>query len=212
MSVVVIAGNLSRACYHRRVKRRWLFRLGLTAGGLLVLGVVTFLGTNACIESRARGYVFDTLDQLPAKSSAIVLGARVHNGRPSQALLDRIDCAWDLWSAGRVRTIFVSGDGGQDEIMATTLIERGVPAASIVRDREGHRTRATMENAAAIGIRDAIVCTQGYHQARAIAWARHEGIDAVGWRSDRRPYSTRSQDDVRETLARTLAAFELWID
>ncbi len=177
-----------------------------------MLAVVTVFGTNACIESRADGYVFDTLDQLPAKSYAIVLGARIHDGRASQALLDRIDCASDLYTAGRVHRIFVSGDAEQVEIMATTLIERGIPAASLLRDGEGHRTRATMKNAAAIGIRDAIVCTQGYHQARSIAWARHEDIDAVGWRSDRRPYSTRPQDDVRETLARTLAAFELLVD
>ncbi len=194
------------------MKRRWLVRTGLGAVAGLVLAAITMFATNACIKARAEGYVFDSLAQLPTRSHAIVLGARVYNGRPSQALLDRIDCGYDLFAAGRVQTIFVSGDGEQDELMANTLIERGVPADRIVRDGAGHRTRATMENAAALGITEAIVCTQGYHQARSIAWARHEGIDAVGWASDRRPYSTRPKDDVREMLARTLAAFEMLVD
>ncbi|MBA2544789.1 MAG: YdcF family protein [Deltaproteobacteria bacterium] len=193
--------------------KRWLKWTGLSAAGVLVLAVVTMFGANACIKSRAAGYVFSTLAELPPRTHAIVLGARVNrDGRPSQALADRIDCAYDLWSAGRVHEIFVSGDGEQHEVMAQALIARGVPAARIARDGAGHRTRATMMNAHARGIRDAIVCTQGYHQARSVAWARHLDIDAVGWVSDRRPYSHRPKDDVREALARTLAMLEIWFD
>lgn len=193
--------------------KRWLKWTGLSAAGVLVLAIVTLLGANACIKRRAEGYVFDTLAELPPRTHAIVLGACVNrDGRPSQALADRIDCAYDLWAAGRVREIFVSGDGEQDEVMAQALIDRGVPADRIARDGGGHRTRATMMNARARGIRDAIVCTQGYHQARSVVWARHLDIDAVGWVSDRRPYSHRPKDDVRETLARTLAMLEIWFD
>lgn len=196
--------------------KRWLKWTGLSAAGLLVGSVVTVVGANACIKSRAEGFVFATLAELPPRTHAIVLGARVNrDGRPSQALADRIDCAFDLWSAGRIREIFVSGDasdGNQAEVMASTLIARGVPADRITRDGAGVRTRATMMNAHARGIREAIVCTQGYHQARSVAWARHLDIDAVGWISDRRPYSHRPKDDVRETLARTLAMLEIWFD
>jgi SanA protein len=195
------------------VKLRWLKWTGLASAGLLVLAVVTVLGAGACIRNKADGYVFESLDQLPSRTSAIVLGARINrDGRPSQALLDRIDCGYELFAAGRVQTIFVSGDGEQDAVMARALIERGVPAAKVIRDPAGHRTRATMMNARASGIRDAIVCTQGYHQPRSVAWARHFDIDAVGWSADRRPYSTRPKDDVREAFARTLAMLEMWAD
>lgn len=162
-----------------------------------------------CIQARAAGRVFDTLAEVPPRSTAIVLGAAVHEGRPNHALLDRIDCAAELYAAGRVRRIFASGGGGQDEIIARYLIARGVPADVIALDPAGHRTRASMENAAARGITDAIVCTQRYHQARSIAWARHEGIDAVGWVAARRPLSTRPRDTVRERFARSLATLEL---
>lgn len=195
------------------VKLRWLKWIGISAVTMFLLGVVTVLGAGACIRNKADGFVFETLDQLPPKTHAIVLGARINqDGRASQALLDRLDCAYDLFTAGRVQTVFVSGDQPQSELMERSLIERGIPAAAIVRDGTGHRTRATMINARAIGIRDAIVCTQGYHQPRSIAWARHLDIDAVGWSADWRPYSTRSKDDVREAFARTLAVLEMWTD
>jgi SanA protein len=195
------------------VKSRWLKRTGIAAGGALVLLVVTVFGANACISGRADDYVFESLAELPTKSYAIVLGARVNlDGTPSQALHDRIDCAYDLFAAGRVQNIFVSGDGKQDEVMARTLVDRGVPADRVIRDGDGHRTRTTMMNARAHGIRDAIICTQRFHQARSIAWARHLDIDAVGWVSNRRPYSERRKDTTREVLARTLALFEIWFE
>jgi vancomycin permeability regulator SanA len=192
---------------------RWLKRIGIVTGGVAALGILAVLGASSCIANRADGYVFETIEDIPKRTWAIVLGARVnHDGTPSQALHDRIDCAYDLFAAGRVQSIFVSGDGQQDEVMRKTLLDRGVPDAKIVGDGEGHRTKATMKNAAAHGIRDAVVCTQRFHQARSIAWARHLDIDAVGWVSNRRPYSERRKDTTREVLARTLALFEIWTD
>ena len=64
--------------------------------------------------------------------------------------------------------------------MAAWLEARGVPPADIVVDEGGHRTAATMADAAALGVRSALVVTQGYHLPRALYFARHAGIDAVG--------------------------------
>ena len=71
---------------------------------------------------------------------------------------------------------------GYDEphAMAAWLEARGVPPADIVVDEGGHRTAATMADAAALGVRSAHVVTQGYHLPRALYFARHAGIDALG--------------------------------
>ena len=118
-------------------------------------------------------------------------GAGVHaDGSPSDALADRLDCAVALYMTGRVDRVFVSGDGGsndEDGTMSRWLVERGVPASAIVRDSVGYRTRTTMERTPRRrGISGAIVCTQDLHLARSLAWARHEGIDAVGVVADNR--------------------------
>ena len=71
-----------------------------------------------------------------------------------------------------------------------------------------------MQNAVAHGIRDAVVCTQRFHLPRAVAWARHLDIDAIGYEApaERLAYPLYRRDQLREAAARTLALFELWAD
>ena len=95
--------------------------------------------------------------------------------------------------------------------MAAWLEAHGVPPADVVLDGGGHRTAATMADAAALGVRSALVATQAYHLPRALYLARHAGIDAVGvpapfaelsWLAKLRVY-------VRETLARAEVVVEV---
>jgi len=102
---------------------------------------------------------------------------------------------------------------GYDEphAMAVWLEARGVPRGDIVLDGGGHRTAATMAGAAALGVRSAHVVTQGYHLPRALLFARHAGIDALGvpapaWRPG---WSDRLRVFVRESLARAEALLEV---
>ena len=64
--------------------------------------------------------------------------------------------------------------------MAAWLEARGVKPADVIVDPGGHRTAATMADAAALGVRSALVVTQGYHLPRSLYLARRAGIDAVG--------------------------------
>jgi len=64
--------------------------------------------------------------------------------------------------------------------MTTWLRERGVPAADIVADDGGSRTRETMNRAAGLfDVKDAVICTQDVNIARSLYLADHAGIDAV---------------------------------
>jgi SanA protein len=189
------------------VKRRLVLVVPAVVIALVAIG-------NCAIEHRAAGLSFDDAAQVPARTWAIVPGAMVHDdGTLSAALEDRVDAARALYAAGTVQRIFVSGDGGgndEDGTMARWLEAHGVPASAIVRDSVGFRTRTTMEDAAALGIRDAIVCTQGFHLPRSLAWARHEGIDAVGFVADNRWHDHQVRAKLREAVARTVAWIELW--
>ncbi len=180
---------------------------------VLATAVLVVCATNCAMTSRAAELTFDGPTTAPARPWAIVPGAGVHaDGTPSDALKDRLDCAVALYQTGRVSQVFVSGDGGsndEDGTMAGWLVARGVPASAIVRDPVGYRTRTTMEDAAARGITGAIVCTQDFHLARSLAWARHEGIDAVGVVADDRWHDHQVRARMRETFARTVAFVEM---
>ncbi len=187
--------------------------------GLLSAAVLTgaALLADAWVGRREADRIHPGPDAVPGHAFAIVPGAAVRtNGRPSDALEDRLACALDLWRAGKVRTLLVSGNpsarGDEVACMSSWLRGRGVPDDAIVADREGFRTLDTMRRAAGrFGVRDAVLCTQAFHLPRALWLARRAGIDADGLVADRRPYANAWRDRAREVAARTRAVIDVWV-
>jgi vancomycin permeability regulator SanA len=105
-------------------------------------------------------------------------------GTPSHELALRLEMGRQLYRAGLAGKVIVSGlaQPGYDEpdAMAAWLEARGVPPADVVIDRGGHRTAASMADAAAMGVRSLLVVSQAYHLPRALYIAEHAGISAVG--------------------------------
>ena len=159
---------------------------GLKLGALLaVLAGAGWLGPNLWIARSARPYAYDSAAAVPARTFAIVPGSRVYHGRPLPILRARLEAALELYRAGRVKAILVSGqetaDAPEATVMRAWLRAGGVPAANVWSDGGGTRTRETMNRAAVFyGVTDAIVCTQTVNVARSIYLARQAGIDAVG--------------------------------
>ena len=131
----------------------------------------------------------------------------------AKAVLEsRLTSALELYRAGRVSTILVSGidtlADPETSAMQSWLSERNVPSKDVVVDPFGSRTRETMSRAAALfGVRNAIVCTETLHAARSLYLARDMGIDAVAYARPTR--LSRSPKFVGiEALKTTLAFFE----
>jgi SanA protein len=151
----------------------------------LLVGVAAVTAANLYLAAAARPAILTGVSAAPARPYAIVLGNRVFpDGSPSDELAARLETALALHRAGRAGKIVVSGmvheNYDEPRAMAAWLEARGVPAGDIVRDAGGHRTAATMADAAALGIRSALIVTQEYHLPRALYFARHAGIDALG--------------------------------
>jgi vancomycin permeability regulator SanA len=161
--------------------RRWLKR----TSALLLLGLAYVAGANAYVVASTRAAIRPGVDAAPVRPNAIVLGNRVFpGGAPCAELAARLETARALYLAGRAGQIVVSGavagDYDEPHAMAAWLEARGVKAADVVLDLGGHRTAATMADAAALGVRSALVVTQDYHLPRSLYLARRAGIDAVG--------------------------------
>lgn len=135
----------------------------------------------------------------PPTRVAIVFGARVYtSGRLSAMLSDRMDRAIELYKAGKVQKLLVSGDNrfvDYDEPgrMMEYAISRGVPPEDVQPDYGGRRTYDTCYRAKAIFQVDAaILVTQEFHLPRALFTCSWLGIDAIGVAADRRIYSPSS--------------------
>ena len=100
----------------------------------------------------AQMFFFGKTDYRRPADAAVVLGARVYaDGRPSDALADRVRTACELYREGLVRRLVFSGGPGDGAIHETEAMKRmatalGVKAQDIWLDKEGVNTQATVRN------------------------------------------------------------------
>ncbi len=174
----------------RRRSLRWRqlprsIKVPVIAGlAVVVLAVVPFTWTRIA----ARGHLYDEADA-PSADVVLVLGAQVaaDGTRPMPFLRGRLDTAAYLIATRRARVILVSGDanggsGDETAVMTSYLTgDLGIDPSRIVTDPSGLDTYDSCLRAKEVyGVTRALVVTQPYHLARAVALCRHVGIDAVG--------------------------------
>ena len=195
--------------------KRWFFRCIVASLAALGCGIGFVVACNAFILSQARPHIVAYQKAIPSKYVAIVLGARVYpNNRVSDSLRERLETAKWLYQQGKVKRILVSGDNRQahyNEVRAMYLwlVHKGVPKKDIFLDYAGFRTLDTMQRASRVfQVKDAIICTQGFHMARAVYLAKRAGIDAVGMNSSGEFYHVVRRIKVREWIARTVAILD----
>lgn len=159
-----------------------------------------------------------TVEEATPARVAIVYGARVYgNGRLSSMVRDRVDTAIDLYEAGKVERLLMSGSNQSEDYnepgdMITYALQRGVPPEVMQPDYGGRRTYDTCYRAQEIfGIHEAILVTQEFHLPRALFTCRALGMQVQGVIADQREYSERSirWSTMREIPATIVALFDV---
>lgn len=154
-------------------------------------------------------------EDVPADRVAIVFGAGLRrDGTPTAVLRDRVDTAAQLYFAGKVEKLLMSGDNrvvdyNEPESMRQYARDLGVPDEAIVLDYAGRRTYDTCYRARHIfGVQSAILVTQKFHMSRALFTCNALGLPAVGVEASNYYYLKRSRLywNIREQLA-TVGAF-----
>lgn len=140
-----------------------------------------------------------SVEEAPTRSVAVVFGAGLwRDGSPTPVLRDRVATAADLYFAGKVQKLLMSGDNttiyyNEPAAMRQYALDLGVADEDIVLDYAGRRTYDTCYRAKAIfGVEDALLVTQNFHLPRALYTCRVLGLEADGVLADRRQYTRRS--------------------
>jgi SanA protein len=183
---------------------RKLIALGVVCG-VLAVGV-----PNLIVWLGGRTPVTTDTAKVPHAQAALVLGAQVMpNGAPSSMLSDRISAGAELYKAGRVDKLLLSGDHSRknyDEVgtMRRILLAQGIPAEDIFTDHAGFDTWDSAQRAKRVfDVSSAVVVTQRFHMARALYDARRAGLKVTGYAADRRDYGrVMRRLEVREAAAR----------
>lgn len=186
------------------------------AGGI-ILGVIAIV---VGILVSTQPFRTSTLSEIGQERVGIVLGALVYrSGEPSPILRDRIEGGVQLYEAGKVQKLLMSGgnqsvDYNEVQAMKNYAIEAGVPEADIVLDYGGRSTYDSCYRAKHIfQLERAVLITQNYHLPRAVYLCRQMGIEANGYGMsdfDRYP-DLRLRYTIREVLAQVKAWYDVEI-
>lgn len=154
---------------------------------MVVVCLALMLICNQIVVNNADGKVFSEIDSIKYNKVGLLLGttpqARITKVK-NYFFIYRIDAAEQLYKAGKIEKILISGDEdsldgiNEPECMRDSLVARGVPESAIILDGKGNRTICSVVNANKVyGLKSFTIISQEFHNERAVYQAEHLGLD-----------------------------------
>lgn len=189
---------------------------------MAALCLAIMLICNQIVVNNAKGKVFTEIDSIKYNKVGLLLGttpqARITKVK-NYFFIYRIEAAEQLYKAGKIEKILISGDENsldginEPECMRDSLVARGVPAGAIILDGKGYRTIYSVVNANKVyGLKSFTIISQKFHNERAIYQAEHLGLNVENIQAynakdpkSRRAYLTL----IREYFARVKMFWDL---
>lgn len=177
-------------------------------GGLLVLSA------NLWVINQTNGRTFYQVSKIPPRNTALVLGTspKMKSGNANPYFIERMKATATLYHHGKIKKIIVSGEKSpyydEPQAMKNYLVnQEGVPENIIVQDPEGFNTRASILRCKEVfDENNVIIVSQGYHNLRALFFARNQNMNALGYDAqDVMKNESFYRNHSREILARVQA-------
>jgi len=195
--------------------KRFMRRFLKTCGLVILLAVLCIGYANVAPMIASRGRLYDDVAAVPHHRVGLVFGCdhRI-DGRENLYFRYRMDAAAELWKAGKIDSLIVSGDNrerhyNEPEAMRQALVARGVPSDRIVGDFAGLRTLDSVVRAKEVfGVTEIVFITQRFQNERAIYLAGANDIQAIGFDARDVEGSGGFKTHFREIGARV----KMWLD
>jgi len=193
----------------------WIKRVVIAVATTVLLAVLLIAYANLAATWASWGKVFDDVEDLPKAKIGLVFGTSDRSqGKENLYFRYRIDAAVEVWDAGKIETLIVSGDNrsryyNEPEKMKAALIEQGVPADRIVCDYAGLRTFDSVVRAKKVfGANTILVISQKFQNERAIYLAQAHRMQAYGYNAEDVGLRAGLKTRIREVGARV----KMWLD
>ena len=201
---------------HGKMKTKKTIKIGIRLIAIFaVVCMALMLICNQIVVNNAEGKVFSNIDSIKYNKVGLLLGttpqARITKVK-NYFFIYRIDAAEELYKAGKIERILISGDENsldgvnEPECMRDSLVARGVPVGDIILDGKGYRTISSIVNANKVyGLNSFTVISQEFHNERALYQAEHLGLDVENLQAynAKMPQSRRAYiTTIREYFAR----------
>lgn len=187
-----------------------------TSFRLFEIGILLMILANFWVFSLTDGRTYDKISKIPPRETALVLGTspKMMSGAANPYFTSRMEAVSLLYHHGKIKNIIVSGEKseGYDEPAAMKkflMYQEGIPEDIILEDPKGFNTHASILRSKNVYKRqNIIIVTQGFHNIRALFFARNNNMNALGFNAQEisKPESFY-RNQFREFLARDLAVF-----
>lgn len=198
----------------KRIKK-WML-----ISGIMLLLLLFFIGaSNFWIIKSTQQQTFDSIKKIPLNDVALVLGTSKYTrgGYKNLYFSYRIEAAVELFRAGKVKHILVSGDNSLKEYnepkqMKAELVKKGIPESAISLDYAGFRTLdSVVRSKEVFGQQNITIVSQAFHNQRALFIANHRDINAVAFNAKDVNLQYGFKVQLREYLAKCKAVLDIII-
>jgi SanA protein len=171
------------------------------------------------VISTTKAQIFNDASKIEGRTVGLVLGTSKLNryGKPNLFFKYRITAAAELFKAGKIKHIIVSGDNSRSEYDESTdmhdaLVEAGIPDSCITLDFAGFRTLDSVVRCLKIfGQKDVIIISQEFHNQRALYIANYYKMNALAFSTKEVPAKYSIRTTLREYLAKCKAVLDLYV-
>ena len=144
---------------------------------------------NVWVFALTNGRTFTKISKIPPRETALVLGTspKMKSGISNPYFTSRMDATALLYHHGKIKKIIVSGEKSkgydEPEAMKKFLIyQGGIPEDIIIKDPKGFKTRESILRCKnEFKQKNVIIVSQGFHNLRALFFARNIGMNALGF-------------------------------
>lgn len=191
---------------------------------LCLFGFCIFMLIIGCylyVEYTSKDLTYRCIEDVPHNKVGLVLGTNPisrYSGRRNPYYDYRIEATVELYKAGKIERVLISGDNrhksySEPDLMKNDLVEAGIPDHHIYLDFAGFRTLDAIVRAKKVfGLNNFTVISQKFHNERAICLAKWQDMSVVGFNA--RDVSVRAglKVHIRECLSRVKLIIDMLID
>jgi vancomycin permeability regulator SanA len=186
---------------------------------IIGIGIFVFIAIQLFVL-RYHKQIIST-EEFSGREIALVFGG----GMSSETVLsdmqeDRVKVAIDLYKAGKIEKMIMTGDNGArrfDEVtyMKKYAVDHGVDEEDVSLDPNGYNTYTSCYRAGKErNLKNIVAISQEFHLSRIIFFCSQFGIDTVGVPANIRTYGFLGRIwvmNIRESLARVKGVLQIYI-
>lgn len=184
---------------------------------LIILSFISILWANTTINKQTENKIYSETNLIPENDVGLILGTSkfLRNGKSNEYFENRISATVQLYKAGKIKNIVISGDNSkkdynEPEDMKNELIKHGIPENRIYLDFAGFRTYDSVFRMKEIFGQDRFtIISQKFHNQRAIYIANALKLNAIGFNAKDVNAYNGFKTKIREKFARVKVFVDL---